>query len=492
MQYGKESKDATRKLVKFSVETSFEDLSPEAIHATKRMVLDSIGVTLVGSLFPSAKCVTDTMLELGGANQATIISNAKMVPAPNAAFANAELLYATEMDAVFQNFGHITAYVFPTILSLAEYTRTKGKDFVTALAVGYDVSARIGLSLSPLVYLKGDVNDVTKMEIGTSETYGFGWTTFGCVAGGGRLLGLDEGHMAHAFGLAGYTAPSPFMMKAINESPPTMAKDAVAGWQCHNVVTSLLLAKRGYTGDKRIFDGPMGFWKFWGSIRWDTDVLFDALGEKWWVTHQTYKLWPMVSLLFNNIELTQNLVKEHKIMPEEVDAIEFYGHPVFVDSPIFSTDKIEDEIGAEWNAKFSIAMAVLGLEEKYLDWVLKKYWEDERVKSLMEKVEIKAHPKLNELIYKQIGTMPYPGIYRWPSEIVIKARDKEFRAYKEYFKGHDAIHDSRLNDDELKEKFLGNALRILPRDKCNCVIEIVMNLEKLDFIDTLTQYLRPF
>jgi len=42
MGYVKESKDATRRLVEFSVKTSYQDLSPEAIHAAKRVTLDSI------------------------------------------------------------------------------------------------------------------------------------------------------------------------------------------------------------------------------------------------------------------------------------------------------------------------------------------------------------------------------------------------------------------------------------------------------------------
>jgi 2-methylcitrate dehydratase PrpD len=133
------------------------------------MVLDSIGVALVGSLLPKGQYVIETMQEISGNSQATIISSRTKVPVHNAAFANAELLNTMEMDPVFWNFAHIATFIFPTILSLAEYAQVRGTDLITALALGFDISARIGRSLSPLAYLKGDPKDVSKMEVSSPE-----------------------------------------------------------------------------------------------------------------------------------------------------------------------------------------------------------------------------------------------------------------------------------------------------------------------------------
>jgi 2-methylcitrate dehydratase PrpD len=487
MKFVKESSNATKRLAEFCAATSYRDLSPEAIHATKRMTLDSIGVGLMGSLLPKGKMVIDCMQEIGNGSQATIFSSSVKVPVHNAAFANAELLNGTEMEPVFQNFAHITTYVFPAILSMAEYAKASGRDLILALALGFDIAARLGLSLSPIAYLEGDGTDVSKMDFGELETYGFGWASFGCAAGGGKLFGFDEKRMANAFGLAGYTALVPSMSRYMAAIPASMIRYTAAGWQSQNAVLAVLLARKGYTGDKAVLDGATGFWKFWGSIRWDSDTLLKALGKEWLVTSQTFKKWPVCSLSNSQIELTRRLVEEHKLKPNEIESITYYGHP-FCQSELHKTKMLSDEMEAMFNASYAIAMSVMGVEP--LDWVLdRSWWRNEDVLQLMEKVNIEVHPKTKELVYAQIGTKPYPGIFRWPAEIVIKARGKTYRGYQEYFKGHDAILDSRLSDEELQVKFLNCARRVLPKEKCNRIINSVMHMDKLDDINTLTNEL---
>jgi len=484
-----QSVSATKALVDFVLRSNYDDLPPEAIHSAKRLILDSIGISLVGSLIPKGKYVIDAMLEINGAPQCTVISSPMKTSVHNAVFANAELLSGLEYNAAFYNFGHIAPFLFPTLLGLGEYKGVSGKDFLLALALGFDVSARIGLSLYPLVYLKGDRNDIPRMEMVFPENYGYGWNSFGCVAGGGKLLNFNEDQMANAFSLAGYTSPVPFMLKYCSTPPASMVRYTAAGWVSQNAVISVLLAKKGYTADKEVLDGPLGYWKFCGSTRWDTTVLLDKIGEKWWIVFQTYKPWPICSLLNPHIEIVRKIIAEEKLRPEEIESLEFYGHPLPAHAPLWNVDSIEDEMGAQLHTKYGMAMAVFGI--KPLDFQLSGLWRDKKIIDFMKKVNVFEHPKLKEVVYDQIGADLYPGIYRFPSEIVIKARGKDYRGYSEYAKGHDAIEDSRLSDEEIIEKFITNASHVLSMEKSRTIIDRVMNLERLKTIRELTQFLRP-
>lgn len=189
MEYIRQSTDATRKLAEFSANLSYEGLPPEVVHATRRLILDCIiGVAFLGSCPTKGKYAVKVMQELGGYPQATIISRSAKVSANNAAFSNAELLNGTEMEPVSQNFAHFLTIVFPTVLAVAELTEAKGKDFIMALALGYDVAARIGLSLSPTIYLKRDDKNVSKMVIAASETYGYAGQALEVLAGRRRKV----------------------------------------------------------------------------------------------------------------------------------------------------------------------------------------------------------------------------------------------------------------------------------------------------------------
>ena len=49
----------TEKLAQFIVETGYESIPPEAVHAAKRAMIDTFGVMLAGSKEPASKSINN-------------------------------------------------------------------------------------------------------------------------------------------------------------------------------------------------------------------------------------------------------------------------------------------------------------------------------------------------------------------------------------------------------------------------------------------------
>ena len=69
-------------LAEHAAAVKFEDLSPGAVEATKKSLLDAIGVTLAASgLGEGCKAFADLAAQAGGTPKSTIIGFGKKVPA---------------------------------------------------------------------------------------------------------------------------------------------------------------------------------------------------------------------------------------------------------------------------------------------------------------------------------------------------------------------------------------------------------------------------
>jgi 2-methylcitrate dehydratase PrpD len=86
--------DAAYLFARNFVNTRYENLPPEVVEATKKEILDLLGVALGGMSQPGATHVCELVKEWGGKEESSIIGSSQKVPAPNAAQANATMAHA--------------------------------------------------------------------------------------------------------------------------------------------------------------------------------------------------------------------------------------------------------------------------------------------------------------------------------------------------------------------------------------------------------------
>ncbi len=141
--------DITSIIARNIVNVEYKDLPLKTVEATKRDILDTLGVSLAASTRdPWCREVAEFVKEGGGKEEASIIAFGGKVPSWMAALANGALAHALDYDDI-----HDDAYVhagvttvIPAFAIAERMGRVSGKDFITAVTLGLDLSCRLGLA----------------------------------------------------------------------------------------------------------------------------------------------------------------------------------------------------------------------------------------------------------------------------------------------------------------------------------------------------------
>jgi 2-methylcitrate dehydratase len=159
-----------------------------------------------------------------------------------AAFANGVMVrYLDLNDAWRTRDAHHPSDYLPGILAVAEACGRSGRDFITALAVAYEIMCRF--------------TDVVPLN-------GVGWDqpvtgVMGTAMGAGLLLGLDREALQHAIALA--ITPN-LCTYQTRSGELSMWKGCAGPNGARNGVFAAQLAAEGLTGPYECFDGVFGFW----------------------------------------------------------------------------------------------------------------------------------------------------------------------------------------------------------------------------------------
>lgn len=279
--------EIVEKLADFTVKTHFKDLPKDVAHETKRVLLDSIGCAVAGHSVKSAKIAVDLAKRLGGPPESTIIGTRDKVSCANATFANGQLINALDYDA--DSAAHDVPIVMAASLAMSESVQASGKDLITAISIGHEISTRLTRATGSLLTLHQEGPEDVRIDF--AEAFGYASATFAAAASAGKLLNLNHEKMANAIGIAGYVCPPNVAIKFLDVSPVRMTKYHVCGWGSQAGVMAALLAERGFTGDTEVFDGQHCFWKYTGFKEWNAELVLEDI-EKKWLHKINYKQYP--------------------------------------------------------------------------------------------------------------------------------------------------------------------------------------------------------
>jgi 2-methylcitrate dehydratase PrpD len=448
---------STRTIAQFACDTDFATLPAELIDETKYLVLDHAGCAVAGSSVAKGTIAVELARQLGGTPQATILGQAGKVSSANAAFANGELMNALDWDAI----PHTLPCVIAPCLALAEQCKASGRDLILAIQIGYEIASRLA------EVLPGDLEE---------QPHGYGSCVLGAVAGAGRILGLTQEQMENALGIAGFAAPVPAMTRFEGgASPIPMTKYISIGWVAQTAVISALLAGLGYTGDRTILDGREGFWRLFGGTpeKWDAKRLTDGLGSEWRAGKPWYKPYPCEVLIGVAINRLRDIMREHALGPDDIEAIEFRSIPVLA-TPCHTTTQLTTHVDAQFSVPYALAVAANGNEPG-------PAWQDEQ-------------------------TMRNPGIARFMEKVTVGIQTQSELAKQASSVGHIPLHlevvangqrhtidrvETVLSRDQLETKFANNAATRLPADQVNAARRLILGLDQLEDVSQMTESLAP-
>lgn len=316
---------------------------PDAVLEEMRWhALDTIGVCLVATSLPYARLLAELAVADGGVPEATLIGLGERVPARSAAFFNGCLGHGldfddTHLDAVL----HPTATLFPAMLALAEKYHRSGRDLLTAMALGIELTTRLGLASGPALLRRG---------VHPTSSCG----TLGAALGAAWMMRLTEQQTVSAIGIAAAHA-SGLHESTIDGSSNKCIHSGIAA---QAGLLAAELASRGFTAPATSIEGTRGFLRsLAGEGAYDVAELTLEPGSRWEATRLAYKVYPCCQGLHPYIDCALDIAAQHSFVPDDIERIE-----VRVSSLIGLRlcEPIEEKIvpPSEYGAKFSMPYAV--------------------------------------------------------------------------------------------------------------------------------------
>ena len=453
----------TRELARFVAQAGYSDLSPAAIEAAKRALLNILGNCVAGNRTRIGRLHVEMALDMGGRAQATVIGHGERVSMPVAAYANGNLAFALDYEDTLQYVTHPGFITCSAGLAVGEHLGSSGRELILAIALGYEVVARIGLSMQP------------SPERG-KLVWGEQYHPFAGAVTAGKLLGLGEEQLDAAFGIAGTYAGVPSAYKyfgVVAQTRPMREVKLGWGWMCMGATLAALSAHRGFGGGHGILDGEQGFHVMAGSDRCDFERMTRGLGESWMIVDTEHKIYPSIARNHPPYFATRALVEEHGIRPDDVRRITVRGMQI----RLVDDYNPRNAIDAQFSLPHAVVMALVR-EPLGPDMYSDARLFDPQVRKLLGCIELEHDADADVLFFNQQRL-------RFSVRIELKSgtsvqRDIEFPR-----------DQPRFGKPELEAKFRSLAAAVLPSGQIEHAIAMAWALDDMDDLRPLLHALIP-
>jgi 2-methylcitrate dehydratase PrpD len=246
----------TTELSKKIVATRYETLTPEAIAAARRLVLDGLAIALAGTEETAIQILAEHYRGFGARGDATAIGFGFRTAIPCAAALNGAAMHVLDFEPMWTPSNHALSTTLPAILALAETHRVTGCDIITALVKGIEIQGWV--RHSGHVYEHGGARFHPPGMVGP----------LGAAVAAGHVLGLDATAQANALGIAASRCGG------LLANVGTMTKSTHCGNAAMLGLEAAMLAARGFTGNANVFETHQGYGAvFFGDTFQPEDLL---------------------------------------------------------------------------------------------------------------------------------------------------------------------------------------------------------------------------
>ena len=297
----------TRALADYIAGTLGRELPAEVVAKTKLHILDTLAAMLSGSRLKPGELAALYVDRLGGRPEATVIGTGVVTSAVNAALANAMMGHADETDdSHLAGLFHPGCGIVPAALAVAEQTGRGGHDLIRAVALGYDVGARIAPALGS-----------RRSDTGSHSTHSLA-TLFGAAAAAAALLRLDATRVRHvlsytvqqASGVSYWSRDHEHIEKAFD----------FGGMGARNGVAAATMVAAGFTAVDDPLSGTHNLFTALAATA-SPDELTRELGTRFEIMRASIKKWCVGSPIQAALDALTLLMAEHGLRAHNVRRI---------------------------------------------------------------------------------------------------------------------------------------------------------------------------
>jgi 2-methylcitrate dehydratase PrpD len=442
----------SRVLARWTAETTYERLPDDVVHATKLRIMDAIGLALAGAGTSFGRSVLEAERALSPDGPCTVFGTGERLPIGAAAFVNGARVQALEFDDTHnESIVHMSGPVVSAALALAQVQPLSGRDVIRAIAIGNEVSCRVG-----------------SVSVGQFHKRGFHptglFTPFGVTYLASLLMGLDVDTTSRAAGIAGSFAAG--LLECWVDG--TDSKFLHAGWAARGGLTAAALARAGTTGPPAIFEGRFGLF---ASHVQDVSAprnfgrITDRLGDDWESRRASFKPFPAAHVLHPYISAVLRLRQAHHIQVDDVVRVDCPVAAFIVGIVCEPTDEkfaprttSHGRVSLQFSLAEALATGRLG-NDAYSEAVRR----DPAILALARRVHYHPDPR-------------FDGLAHFPGEVTITLRDGQVLTEVEAYNRGSA--QNPMTDAELRGKFDDNAGAWLAAPARDRLCEAIMTLER--------------
>jgi 2-methylcitrate dehydratase PrpD len=435
------SDGATSQLARFICETSYEDLPQTALHAARRALVNIIGCCLSGAQHPIVETAARTLLPFGGADQASLLGRPERTDILTATLLNSLSSAAYSFDDTHaETMLHPSGVVAATLLAIGEHRRMSGREFVLAFVLGVDIASRISKATSVAP---------ASAEIGWSQT-GIA-AGIGAAAAASKALGLDLRATLSAVSISSLQAAGN------RAAHGTMSATLIFGHAAQCGLRSALLAREGLSAPLEPLTGKYGYASLFAKSA-HLPYLTELLGQRYEIEALTYKPYPCGIVIHPAIDAALEWRRSREQNSESIEAIRLHVHPdaLALGYRRHPTNPLEAKVSlCHWTG------AALAFGRATLTEVQTAAIEDPEVTRLRGIIELTSNDELTS----EASVLNVAGKNGNQETITI-----------------DRCKGSILNpmsDDDLVDKFLGQAHLTLSPIKASRVMSACWDIDKL-------------
>ena len=373
----------TAKLAEFASRIEYRDLPVEVRERTRALVSDCIAIAgrarREAAISPS---IAAALERLGlGAGEASVIGDERTWAPPAAAFFNGALAHCLDFDDTHARASiHPSAPIVPAALAAAETVSATGSDCIAAITAGYEVQIRLSLALGPSAHYARGYHPTATCGV------------FGAAAAAGRILGLSEGEMAHAFGLCGSQAAGSMQFLADG----AWNKPFHVGYAAMSGLIAAGLAGEGFRGAADAIEGRAGFLAAYAPSP-QPDEAVRGLGVEWETLDIAVKPYPSCRYGHAAMDALIALRTEQHLDAEQVESVRI-GLPEtgwrLIGDPEPEKQNPRNYVDAQFSMPFVAAVA---LREGGMSWdSYAAHLEDPHTRALCRRIRSVVDPEVED------------------------------------------------------------------------------------------------
>jgi 2-methylcitrate dehydratase PrpD len=433
----------TRTLAQFVAQLQFADLPPSLTGDLKIVVLDTFAAGIIGTAQPWARMVVELVRELGGKPEASIINQSWRTDISRSALANGALIGAFECEPLTGS--HASGTVLPAALAVCEREHLDGRAFITALALGFEVSARIARTAVGLETTRGFHNPGTQGP-------------FGAAAAVGKLCGFDVNLLTNALGIAGSGCAGllEFAWSGADTKRLHLGRASQLGLE------SALLAQKGFHGPATVLEGRYGYFNAF-SLPPNLGRLLDGLGTTWAIQPPSLKSYPTHVTHQAVVQAIQEWKQEHRVDPQAITRVAIRGDQHIMDER-HAVREPETVMGGQYSLPFAIAVALARDLSNPLAYNDEAVW-DPAVRDLAKRIE---------LVPVEAPVHAEPGASS--AEVLLECHGRSFTLST---KPHKGSPRNPFTWDEVCHKFRRFTAPLISTKQADGIIDRVGHLEQI-------------